>query len=312
MSAGPGRACPLSYRYAPGVFAQAPALRADTLWIAGGLYGNRFALDALLQAFDAEHGAKALVFNGDFHWFDAEPEEFACIDEGVARFGALRGNVETEIASPAEGAGCGCGYPEWVGDATVEHSNRIMLRLRAAALASGRDLDRLAALPMTLVAEVGGERVGIVHGDARSLAGWDFSQETLATPAGASGAQRALEEAGVRVFASSHTCLPVLHGFPGGRALVNNGAAGMPNFRGERYGLATRIALRPGGRALYGMRCGPLHVEAVPIRYDASAWDRRFLELWPAGSDAHQSYAARIADGPDYGREAAAPARASA
>jgi len=300
MSESPGRTCPLSYRYAPGAFAGPPALRAETLWIAGGLYGNRYALQALIEACDAEPGDKALVFNGDFHWFDAEPGEFELIDETVQGFHALRGNVETEIAVPADGAGCGCAYPEWVGDATVEHSNAIIERLRAAARASGRDLGKLAALPMHLVAEVGGERIGIVHGDAESLAGWSFSQEVLATPAGVADAQRQLDRAGVRVFASSHTCLPVLKEFAGARALINNGAAGMPNFRGERYGIATRISTRPARNPLYGTRLGGVHVEAMALAYDAAAWDRRFLELWPAGTDAHRSYLGRMRDGPAF------------
>jgi hypothetical protein len=306
MEPTPGRTCPLSYRYAAGAFAGAPALLTDTLWIAGGLYGNRYALQALLEAFDAEPGDKALVFNGDFHWFDAEATEFELIDEAVAGFHAMRGNVETEIAAPAENAGCGCAYPEWVGDATVAHSNAIIDRLRAAALASGRNSAMLAALPMHLVAEIGGERVGIVHGDAESLAGWKFSQETLSTPEGIADTERALMQAGVRVFASSHTCLPVLKAFPGGRAIVNNGAAGMPNFRGERYGIATRISTRPARDPLYGARCGALHVEAMAVAYDAAAWEKRFLELWPAGSDAHRSYFGRIAGGPDYELSAAA------
>jgi hypothetical protein len=296
----PGRSCPLSYRYAADAFHGAPALVADTLWIAGGLYGNRYALASLLEAFAAEPGSKALIFNGDFHWFDAEPGEFELIDETARGFHALRGNVETEIAAPAEGAGCGCAYPEWVGDATVGHSNAIIERLRAAALRSGRDLEALARLPMHLVAEVGGERIGIVHGDAESLAGWNFSQEVMATPQGAAAAERALVRSGVKVFASSHTCLPVLRSFPGGRAVVNNGSAGMPNFRGERYGIATRISVRPARNQLYGTRLGRLHADAVALAYDPAAWEQRFLELWPAGSDAHRSYYARIRQGPDF------------
>jgi hypothetical protein len=300
MDAVPGRSCPLSYRYAPDAFHGAPALAAETLWIAGGLYGNRYALQSLIEAFDAEPGAKALVFNGDFHWFDAEPGEFERVDETVRGFHAMRGNVEAEVAAPADGAGCGCAYPEWVGDATVEHSNAIIEQLRAAARASGRDLGKLAALPMHLVAEVGGERVGIVHGDAESLAGWNFSQEVLGTPEGSVAAERSLVQSGVKVFASSHTCLPVLKAFPGGRALINNGAAGMPNFRGERYGIATRISVRPARNSLYGVRLGGLHVDAMALAYDVAAWERRFLELWPEGSDAHRSYFERIRSGPDF------------
>jgi hypothetical protein len=153
---------------------------------------------------------------------------------------------------------------------------------------------------MHLVAEVGGARIGIVHGDAQSLAGWNFSHEVLATLEGVAAAERALVQAGVRVFASSHTCLPVLKALPGRQAIVNNGAAGMPNFRGERYGIATRISTRPARDALYGARCGGVFVEAMPIRYDTAAWERRFLELWPTGSDAHLSYFDRIRHGPDF------------
>jgi len=304
MHDAPGRTCPLSYRYAPGAFAGAPALTADTLWIAGGLYGNRYALQALLEAYGTEPGDKALVFNGDFHWFDAEAAEFELIDEAVAGFRSIRGNVETEIAAPADGAGCGCAYPDWVGEATVVHSNAIIDRLRKAALASGRNLGELAALPMTLVAEIGGERVGIVHGDAESLAGWNFSQEVLGTPQGAAAAERALVRSGVKVFASSHTCLAVLKAFPGGRAIINNGAAGMPNFRGERYGIATRISVRPARTSRYGARLGRLHVDAMALAYDYAAWEKRFVELWPAGSDAHRSYFERMRSGPAFERAA--------
>jgi hypothetical protein len=158
----------------------------------------------------------------------------------------------------------------------------------------------MAALPMFRIAEVGGQRVAIVHGDADSLAGWGFSRETLATPAGRRDAQRAFAEANVSVFASSHTCQPVLQSFEGERVVVNNGAAGMPNFEGTAFGLATRISVRPGDGALYRERAGPLYIEAHAIRYDQRAWLEEFLAQWPPGSDAHASYFARMTEGPDY------------
>jgi hypothetical protein len=299
-SEGPGRACPLSYRYGAAALAVTPSLEVDTLWVAGGLYGNPFALESLLEQYGREAGPKALVFNGDFHWFDIEPALFGAIQAGVDEFIALRGNVETELASPAQGAGCGCGYPEWVADATVSDSNRIIEKLKLAARAHPRAIERLGALPMHLVARVGGERVAIVHGDGNSLAGWDFSQEALATSTGREAAARQLDDAGARLFASSHTCLPVLQRFAGGRAIVNNGAAGMPNFRDTRFGLATRISIAPGRDALYGTRLGDLYVEAQRLDYDPGAWERTFLEQWPQGSDAHRSYYERIVRGPAY------------
>jgi len=292
----PGRNCPLSYRYAPESLRGAPELAADTLWIAGGLYGNPFALETLLALYGRERGTKALVFNGDFHWFDVDPETFSRIDATVSKFHGLRGNVETEVATPVADAGCGCAYPEWVDDGTVERSNAIIERLRAAA----GDARSLAALPMHLVARVGEARVGIVHGDFASLAGWGFSQEALSTPQGRLAAHAAFDRGQVDVFASSHTCLPVLQRFGESRAIVNNGSAGMPNFRGELYGVVTRISIRPSDEALYRLTCNGIHVEAIPLRYEQAAWEKRFLEWWPAGSPAHRSYYGRITNGPSY------------
>ncbi len=296
----PGRACPLSYRYPASALAAAPSLGADSLWIAGGLYGNPFALRTLEALYDREPGPKALVFNGDFHWFDVDPEIFAAVDAAVLGHVALRGNVETELAEPAAGAGCGCAYPAWVDDGTVGRSNRIIDRLRTTAGALAGAKGRLRALPMHTVAAVGGERVAIVHGDARSLAGWGFSQEALATAQGIEAARADFADAGATVFASSHSCLPVLQALPGGRAIANNGAAGLPNFSGTRFGVATRISVRPRAGALYAVRAGALWVEAVALEYDAQAWEECFLAQWPPGSDAHRSYYGRIARGPGY------------
>lgn len=311
--ARPGRICPLAYRYPAAAITAAVPLRVDTLWVAGGLYGNPFALRALLEAYDAEAGTKALVFNGDFHWFDVDPAMFRTVNDTVLEFHALRGNVETEVASPADGAGCGCHYPEWVGDATVEHSNRIIERLQATARSSGVDLARLAALPMYLAASVGDATVGVVHGDADSLAGWGFSQEALATGPGLAAAAARFVRARVDIFASSHTCLPVLQRFENGALLVNNGSAGMPNFRGATWGLASRISVRSSAGALYSARCGSVHVEAIPLRYDEGAWQERFLAQWPPGTDAHSSYWERITRGPRYElAQAARPATSRA
>jgi hypothetical protein len=81
--------------------------------------------------------------------------------------------------------------------------------------------------------------------------------------------------------------------------VVNNGAAGMPNFRGTSFGLATRISVTQGD-SFYAQRAGKVFVEAIALDYDAAAWQRRFVAQWPEGSDAHRSYYQRIASGPRY------------
>ncbi|MBK8063700.1 MAG: hypothetical protein IPK29_06260 [Betaproteobacteria bacterium] len=307
----PGRSCPADYGYGAAALRKvAPALQAETLYVAGGLYGNPQALEALLELAATEPGAR-LVFNGDFNWFDVDTEDFRAINTAVLGHFATRGNVETELAQPGQDAGCGCGYPDWVGDEDVARSNRIMERLRRTAAREPALQARLGALPMYAVALVGGERVAIVHGDADSLAGWGLSQESLAEEAGLDAARTGLAASTARVIASSHTCLPVMQSLrvaQGEVVLANNGAAGMPNFRGTRFGLATRISVHAPGaaqRALHGLCVAGLHVHAVPIAYDHATWESRFLAQWPPGSDAHLSYYARICDGPRYLQEQA-------
>ena len=302
-SRAPGRSCPLSYRYAPAVLARAPELAAETLYVAGGLYGNSPALDAIAERAGRERGGVKLVFNGDFNWFNTDAAGFESVNEAVLRHAALRGNVETELAGEDEAAGCGCGYPDSVGDPEVERSNHILGRLRETAREFPALRARLGALPMHLVADVAGVRVAIVHGDAESLAGWGFSQEALRDPAQRAAAAAWFAAAGARVFASSHTCLPVMQDFatPLGRCvLANNGATGMPNFRGARYGLITRISRTSAPDALYGTAIEGIRVEALTVRYDHERFERAFLANWPSGSAAHASYHRRIVAGPAY------------
>jgi hypothetical protein len=298
----PGRSCPLAYRYAPASLARDPELVADALYVVGGLYGNGPALASVLELAAADPGRTAVVFNGDFNWFNVDPGGFESVNRTVLGHLALRGNVETELAADDPSAGCGCAYPEWVGDAEVERSNAILERLRDASRAFPALRAALGQLPMTLVARVGGSRVATVHGDAESLAGWGFSQETLDEPRQLERMRRWFDEACVDIFACSHTCLPVLCELPGGRVVANNGAAGMPNFRAARHGVVTRIGVTParGVRALYAVRSGNTYIEALPVHYDTERFEREFLSNWPAGSPAHASYHERIVRGPNY------------
>jgi hypothetical protein len=308
----PGRICPTSYRYSPRVFDRDPEIVAGTLYVVGGLYGNLEAL-AAVRAMAAREGAPVtLVFNGDFHWFDVAPGDFARIDREVLEHRALRGNVETELASEDPAAGCGCAYPLDVDDAEVARSNRILERLRSTARSFTDLRARLAALPMNLVARVGEARIGIVHGDAVSLAGWGFAHDRLDDASHGRWIESMFRAAQVDVFASTHTCLPALREFDldsGIGIVANNGAAGMPNFAATRFGLVTRIACTAfrGAERLHGLETRGVHVEALKVAYDHERWLARFLASWPEGSPAHASYFRRIVEGP---RHALAPSGA--
>ena len=309
--AAPGRSCPLHYRYDPADFATARAQECEVLYVVGGLYGNEPALDQVLALFDRERGRKRLFFNGDFHWFDTDPDAFERLDRRVLAHDALRGNVETELADAAadDSAGCGCAYPAWVSDGVVARSNRILQRLRETARGFPDLTRRLRALPMWARVDVGDVRLAIVHGDAESLAGWGFAQEHLQDAAHRARVRRWFDAARVDAFACSHTCLPVFQRLPmAGRmrapVVLNNGAAGMPNFRGDGAGLLTRIALRPFDGAAsvrrHGLRLGAVHVDALAVDSASPAWRAQFLRQWPPGSEAHDSYWQRICDGPAF------------
>ncbi len=315
-----GQSCPPHYRYRPSAFRDEPSHVAETVYVIGGLYGNPEALRAILKLQDEElRGGRrvSLAFNGDFNWFNVDVRSFREINETVLAHLAIQGNVEAEIADPS-GHGCGCNYPDYVDTAVVARSDAIMRELQAVAAGAPTICAALRALPMVRTIQVGDARIGIVHGDAESLAGWGFAAECLApaTPCAAfepgmvkptpiAKIASFFREANVCAFASNHTCLPFARDYTvdgTARLIINNGAAGMPNFSGSTFGMITRISIeRSVPRAgLYGFEMGGVRFDALPVHYDQRAWLDAFLRNWPPGSPAHASYYERIVRGPQF------------
>jgi hypothetical protein len=313
----PGRSCPLTYRYQPEVLAQPARLEADTLYVVGGLYGNPAALQALLERADREpNGPATIIFNGDFHWLDVDPDDFRAIDETVLAHHAIKGNVEAELASNQD-AGCGCAYPDYISDDMVDRSNQIMSRLRATAARFPELVGRLDALPRYLTASVGGQRVGILHGDPESLAGWRLALEAMepgdplvrrqvgwhGQPTTAADLLDWFHRAAVSVFAGTHTGLPYaqdLTDHAGRRRLViNNGSAGLANFTGTSFGVITRLSSspQPPADSLYGISLDGLRCDAVALAFDVDWWRTRFAAQWPPASPAYDRYYTRITQG---------------
>ncbi len=301
----PGRVCPLRYRYGAQAIADAPEQSVRTLYVVGGLYGNLPALDAVEAMVQAESGPASLCFNGDFNWFNVDDTGFSEVNRRVLRHNATLGNVEAEFGSGSDEAGCGCAYPDSVSAGIVERSNQIHAQLKATA-ARHPDIElSLGELPMVARYRVGHCRVGVVHGDAESLAGWRFDVTALDEPGAQPSIASAFESAHVDLFASTHTCLPAMRHFPldsgGSGWIVNNGAAGMPNFRGDLRGLCIRIGHSPSPhRALHEVSVAGAHVALLPVSYDIERWQALFLAQWPPGSPAWLSYFDRIAHGPSF------------
>jgi hypothetical protein len=114
---------------------------------------------------------------------------------------------------------------------------------------------------MHLLAQVGRVRVGLVHGDAGRNTPW-LDEVRRASP--------------VDVFACTHTCLAALRDFalPSGQlTIINNGAAGMPNFSATTFGVVSRIAASPSPHpALYGLQRDGVYIDALALRYDQAAF----------------------------------------
>lgn len=318
-----GRNCPLDYRYSPQALGACKPRECDTVYIAGGLYGNVEALDCMLRL-RAEEEARGrrvtLFFNGDFNWFNIDGNDFRYVNETVRGHSAIQGNIEAELGRDSSDVGCGCGYPDYVSDDVVERSNTIMSALQTTAARFPTLRQALAELPRYAVLTVAGERIAVVHGDLCSLSGWQLAAEALA-PAdtdlrSALGAETApvtswttlatwFRQVGARVIASSHTCLPVAQDLIlDGRAhlVINNGAAGMPNFRGTTFGLITRLSVDPEvpRASLYGAQIGSVRCDAIPLRYSQTVWLKRFVAQWPPRSAAHDNYHARLVNGPSF------------
>lgn len=316
-----GQTCPLHYRYKASVMAGPAAHTVETAYVIGGLYGNVEALRTILEMREGERLRTGrdvlLVFNGDHNWLNVDAESFAEVNATVLASVAIRGNVESELAAPSDG-GCGCNYPAYVNAEYVAWSNAVMERLQRTAADFPDIRKALGALPMTCTIAVGGERVGIVHGDAETLSGWSFAAERLsaigrccsgdeadAALTSPATIERWFREADVTAFLSTHTCLAHARDYEvdGRRRLIaNNGAAGLPNFANSSFGLITRIAAdratAPG--SLYGTTVGGLRFDALPVAYDQARWIGRFLASWPKGSPAYAAYFNRIVAGPDF------------
>jgi len=299
IQAQAGRTCPLAYRYTPSQIALAPAIETEILYVIGGLYGNPFALERVLAMASAEKAPVTLCFNGDFNWFNIDFANFQHINHTVLQHHAIQGNVEFELYQQDSSAGCGCAYPAQVAHEVVARSNQIHAQLQQTAQQFPLLLQQLSKLPLYRRYRLAEQTVGVVHGDAESLAGWSFDANRLHDIKHDAELIQLFERAQVDVFASTHTCLPILKPIVDANAnnktIVNNGAAGMPNFQSTHYGVLTRISVYPSShQALYGAKNGNLYIDALPIEFDYASWQNNFLTNWPANSAGYDAYFERI------------------
>lgn len=312
----PGRFCPTDYSIDSRTWQQDAQIKCDVLYVVGGLYGNPFALAALNKLASAENPNKktVVIFNGDAHWFDKTAENFEIIENGIngtspksaknATYIPLVGNVEAELRRVNTiGAGCGCAYPPCVSDESVARSNAIHEMMFEALLERPELKERLVNRAATAKVSVAGINVGITHGDEKLIGGWECSREEMRTKARQEELNNFLITNNIDVFATTHTCATAAIRLQNGY-VINNGAAGLPNFKGNNYGLCVRVscANNPSpstlaSQVIFDTRIKDAVVQAVSLPWNTDEYLNWFDALWEAGSPAEISYRGRIKSG---------------
>lgn len=288
-----GRNCSLEYILKKDWTKKIKKLKAEVVYIVGGLYGNRYALE-IINKMARDENAK-IVFNGDMHWFDIEKEDFLKVEELSKGSIKLLGNVEFELLNNTSSLGCGCNYPQDVSDGVVERSN-IIHNMMKENIKGDDILNDIKERSKTLVLDFLGKKIAITHGDEKSMSGWECSIDNLKLESRKKELDSWFGENNIDILATTHTCLPVV--YDNGRSIViNNGAAGMANIKGQTFGLFTRIAKSSHKKAIYSEYRNGLYVELVKVDFDIEKFKLWFGKIWSDDSPASISYKNRIING---------------
>lgn len=292
-----GRTCPIDYRIEENAFERVRHEEA-AVYIIGGLYGNITALKQIKKMAREEEERTSirptLIFNGDYHWFDADIRLFEEVEALTAGDIRLLGNVEKELSRKTDmGAGCGCAYPPSTDDAAVERSNQIHKRLKGM-LRERDDLKEAFAQREPIdVVRVGEAKIGVTHGDERSLAGWGFSGESMEKAERQEEIRDFMEAYEIDCMATTHTCAQAVFDM-GNRLVLNNGSAGMSSLAGKSSGIFTRIALTPSPDVLYSKKIKGVYMELLEVAFDKEEYIKVFDSVWEKGSPAEVSYRERL------------------
>ena len=288
-----GRNCSLEYILQKDWTKKSEKLEEEAIYIVGGLYGNRYALE-IINKMTHDENAK-VVFNGDMHWFDVEKEDFLNIEELSKDSIKLLGNVEFELLNNTSSLGCGCNYPEDVSDGVVERSN-VIHNMMKENIKGDQILNDIKERSKTLVLDFFGKKIAITHGDEKSMSGWGCSNENLKLVSRKKELDNWFKENDIDILATTHTCLAVVYD-NGRNIVINNGAAGMANIKGETFGLFTRIAKNSHKKAIYSEYRDGLYVELVKVDFNIEKFKLWFGKIWSDESPASISYKNRIING---------------
>ncbi len=213
--------------------------------VCGGVYSNRFALEALLGAARAR-GAEAVYCLGDLGGFGPEPERLRPLLEqgGVA---VLQGNYEQSLATGE--LDCNCGYTD------PRDNHYAALSYRYTAARTSDDFKRwMGALPERRRVRVGQRELLLVHGSPRRVNEFLFDSATADAYL-----ERLLDQERADAILCTHTGLHWHRRLPSGRDAVNVGVIGRPANDGATHVWWAMLEARPAGE---------LAIELLPLPYD--------------------------------------------
>jgi hypothetical protein len=219
--------------------------------VCGGVYSNRWALEALLEEAEA-FGAEAVYCLGDLGGFGPHPEAVrAPLERGGVR--VVQGNYEESLASGRED--CNCGYADPRDNFFADLSYRYTERNCSPELKSW-----LGSHPKERRVRIGASELLLVHGSPRRINEFLFESTTPDAYLEVLCRQRACDG-----FLVTHTGLPWHRRLPSGRDVVNVGALGRPANDGRREVWYARL------RAVERAAAPGVEVELRPLAYDWQA-----------------------------------------
>ncbi len=253
----------------------------DRIAVLSDIHGNLPALEAVLQDV-ALAGVDRVILNGDLADGPFPVETLDRLEALGDRAVWLRGNGDRWLVEARAGT---FAHPDPETDAIVAWG---------AARLGQSHLRRLAALPLCLVLEVAGRRIGLCHASARS------DNEMVLVDATLPQAEAAFAGLDADVVVAGHSHMP-FDRLVGRRRLVNTGSVGMPyGHSGASWALiGADVVLK---RTFYDTSAAAARIYGSGMP-GAEAFAAAYVLATPSDADALASFQAIVhaqqASGPD-------------
>ncbi len=228
----------------------------ERIAVFGGVYNNRFALEALLD--DARRrGAEAVYCLGDLGGFGPNPEAvWPLLEAGGVR--AIQGNYEQSLAT--DRGDCNCGYTDPRDNHFAALSYGYTERHCSPDFKAYMD-----GLPTRRRVRVGSREMLLVHGSPRQV-----NEFLFASTSSTAYLEALCDENRCDGILCTHTGLRWHRRLPSGRDVVNVGVIGRPANDGHTNVWYAMLSADDdaSSNGIDSANGGGLDVELVPLAYD--------------------------------------------